>query len=162
MIECIGVKTLPDDGSGLQRSLVLGFEPIHPGQHQALDGIRQARGGALLRGAQQLLEKQRVSGSALQATRRQRIGGIDEPGDERDGVLLSERAQVDSDERAALGAAAPFLVELIALYARRHHQQGRTLSHRLGEVGQVRQGDGVAPVDVLNDDENRPGIAGHG
>ena len=108
---------------------------------------------------QELLEKERIAGSAFQATLGKCVARIDELSNQCHRVLLSEWPEVDGDKGAAVGGAAPALVELVSINTRSQHEQCGAFRYRLGEGRQVGQGDSVGPVSVFHDGEDGPGVA---
>ena len=74
----VQIEPLADDGGGLKGLPIARGQPVHARQHQALDGGGDHILAALFGIAQQLLEKQRISGGALDTGERQALAGVDE------------------------------------------------------------------------------------
>ncbi len=148
-------EALAEDRGGLQGSLVLGLEPVHPGQHQALDRAGDQRRGALGHVLQQLLQEQGVPCGALQALRQPVRVGPGETGRHLPRLARAQRAEIDDADRLVKADRPPGALQRIALGPGRRHQRHRVLHRRRHHRRQAVERRGVGPVQILDQDQLR-------
>ena len=153
-------KPLPDDGSGLQGRPVAALEPIHAGLHEALDRIRHLVFTDLLRIAQQLVEKQRVTSGALDARQGKAAGGVEVFRRHHHCLGPAQGREIDRSQRTATQRAAPRLIDWISFDPGSHYQHGRAIDHGAGQCCEMRQLDRVGPMHILHNDEKGASHAG--
>ena len=140
---------------GLQRILVGCRKPVHAGLDQRLYRSGQA-GRTFVAGIeQQLLEKQRITFCALDATAQQGIGNGRGPGRQSHGLVRIQRTQIHARHRQTVQYAAPIPEARVTGEAgREHHQQGLTRRQRQPGA-ELAQCPGVGPVDVFHQQQRR-------
>ena len=153
-------EPLANDGRGLERLPVARRQPVHARQHQALDGSGHSVLAAFLRAAQQLLQKQRVAGGAFDAGKRDALRRVDEAAGEAQRLVVPQRTEVDGFERRAAAACAPCEVERVALDARGHDQQPRTVGNGGRQRRKMREDLRIGPMQILDDQQRRAVPAG--
>ncbi len=98
-----------------------------------------------------MLEEQWVALGALDAFKGELVGRVDEVARQSERIFLAQRTQVDGHQGTSARRAAPRLVQRIALDARGHDQERRTVGDRRGHSGEMREHQWIGPVDVLDD-----------
>ncbi len=141
----------PERRRRVQHTLQVRLQALDPGQQQCAYRSRQRRlPGA--RGAQQLLEKQRMPGRGLQATLDDLDGQVGEARGELAGLVVRERREVEHRDRAAARARAPRGADRVVVAACRQGEQHRQGRDCRGEVAELADLPRVGPVHVLDDD----------
>ena len=177
-LDVAGVELLADHGRGLDHGPAAGAEPVEAGQQQGVDGGRDGAGPALdrllglgrqrpaavggpqpsllLQVVDQLLDQQ---GEALGPLVDVRLDGLVDPAAEQvdDQLLALALGQGGQLERQRVGLAArPVPAAGEQLVRAGHAQQDQ---RRLGVLGDVLDGveqDGVGPLEVVDDQDQRP------
>ena len=159
MTQGIERKAFADHRGRLQSLLIGDRQPIDTRQDQALNRGRQLRLLALGGVVQELFQEQRVAAGPFDAGLGQGAVRVGIGAGQRDRLLLAQGCQVDGDQGPALGGAAPDLVERIAVDPRGHHQERRTAAHGRRDRGQMVEGLGIGPMDVLDGNKERRAAA---
>lgn len=152
-------ELLTEHRAGLQGSMIEIRQVIGARENQRPDGAGQEI-AAGVRGAQQLVEKERVAVRALDA----RIDRLSRQlGIERGELLrfiLRERRQIERRNRAAACTRAPRCADRIALRSRRHDEKDRAVRDDGGDLSQTRKLFRIGPVNILDDEEARLSLRG--
>src|ERR1700722_17040154 len=152
-------KALAKNRSSLNCALVVGRKDVSPREDDALNRARQLAVHKIARGAQQLLEKQRIASSALDAFGRETLGGGEAPCDPFR-LGRRERRKIDSKLQTVAGRRPPARVERIGPDSCRHDDRRAASRRRPRYGGKQRQRLWVSPMDVLDRHEKRIRMSG--
>ena len=148
-------EALAEDRGCLNRATILGRQQIGTGQHDALNGCREASVREVAGASEQLLQEQRIAAGTLDALIGERRR-IDEAPRDRPRVGRRKRRKIDGDQRSAAGDAAPMRIEGIALDAGGHDENRSADRGGAGDRREQAERFRIGPMHVLDRDQKRP------
>src|SRR5262245_51086014 len=110
MTQGVERESLSQYRGGLESLLVGRRQAIDPRQNQALNCGWNLLSRTLFEISQQVLQEQRIAGRAFHTALRQLAGRADKTARQQECILLTQRTQVDRNQRASPDDGAPFLV----------------------------------------------------